>query len=160
MDYQSWIWLLLEALLSQAKVRIPSIHSAYWIAIHYYILKLVIRVFKDIPQRLNYPIYLHWRELISDYCILFLHALVRAIFIYKVKEIFVKIKYRSSQTQDPDLGNWCIWLLRCSKDGEYGMMTPLRIDLPELVSIELGDGSLQYTNNLTMRSTNSNLVLN
>ena len=40
------------------------------------------------------------------------------------------------------------------------MMIPILVDLPELVSINLGSGAFGDTSNLTMRSSNSNLVLN
>ena len=40
------------------------------------------------------------------------------------------------------------------------MMISILVDLPELVSIDLGDDAFGDTSNLTMRSSNSNLVLN
>ena len=40
------------------------------------------------------------------------------------------------------------------------MMISILVDLPELVSIDLGSGAFGDTSNLTMRSSNSNLVLN
>ena len=40
------------------------------------------------------------------------------------------------------------------------MMISILVDLPELVSIDLGSGAFGDTSNLTMRSSNSKLVLN
>ena len=40
------------------------------------------------------------------------------------------------------------------------MIIPILVDLPELVSINLGSGAFGDTSNLTIRSSNSNLVLN
>ena len=40
------------------------------------------------------------------------------------------------------------------------MMISILVDLPELVSIDLGSSAFGDTSNLTMRSSNSQLVLN
>ena len=160
MDYRSWLWFTLGKVHLHRKARMPCIPSAYWIAIRWFILKLVNTVLVNILESLNYLIFHHWSISKSEFWNLYLPVFPHATYTFTVRTSFVVIMSRSSQTQDPDFGGWCIWEVKSNSDGEYGIMIPIKVDLPELVSIDLGSGAFGDTSNLTMRSSNSNLVLN
>ena len=160
MDYRSWLWFTLGKVHSHRKERMPCIPSAYWIAIRWLILKLVNTVLVNILESLNYPIFHRWSISKLGHLTNVLPVFPHATYTFMVGTSFVVIMSRSSQTQDPDFGCWRIWEVKSNSNGEYGIMIPILVDLPELVSIDLGSSAFGDTSNLTMRSSNSKLVLN
>ena len=160
MDYRSWLWFTLGKVHSHRKARMPYIPSAYWIAIHWLILKLVNTVLVNILESLKYLIFHRWSISKLEHLTNVLPVFPHATYTFTVGTSFLVIMSRSSQTQDPDFGSWCFWGVKSNSDGEYGMMISILVDLPELVSIDLGSSAFRDTSNLTLRSSNSNLVLN